>query len=124
MKVKFGINMRHFCKEHESLVSSECPSQDLLDYHLEKLKWLQHERLIHLIVLFLTVITFLLMLLLTVLWEEGATYLFAVDAILAVLLIFYFVHYFFLENTVQRWYVIAMSMISELSKDLTISIDF
>ena len=35
--------------------------------------------------------------------------------LLAVLLGFYFYHYFFLENTVQRWYEMLDEMNAELS---------
>ena len=60
---RFGLNMRRWAAQHESyidtaLMQGEAP-QRLLDWHLRKLQWLQHERLIHLIVLFITIALFL-----------------------------------------------------------------
>ena len=75
---------------------------------------LQHERLIHLIVTVMVVITELFALALVLLHPDvvgipGAV----VVLLLAVLLGFYFYHYFFLENTVQRWYRILDEMNKE-----------
>jgi hypothetical protein len=36
---------------------------------------------------------------------------------MAILLGFYFCHYFFLENTVQRWYVIADQLRAQINED-------
>lgn len=46
---RFGLNMRRWAAQHESyidtaLMQGEAP-QRLLDWHLRKLQWLQHERL-------------------------------------------------------------------------------
>ena len=104
---KFGINMKQYCREHETRVTSSAPSQELLEEHLHMIQRLQHERFIHLIVLVMVVFVELFIVDLTVLHPEtnplAAVMMFA----LAVLLLFYFYHYFFLENTVQRWYKIA-----------------
>ena len=107
----FGINMKKWCKEHEEEVLSALAegniSAELLRDHEKKLAWLQHERLVHLIVTVMTVIAELFLLDLTILHPE----LGIIPALLmlgvAILLGFYFFHYFFLENTVQRWYRLA-----------------
>ena len=60
---RFGINVKKWCREHESDVSKKLAETNdaeklraLLAYHEKRLSWLMHERLIHLIVLFITVI--------------------------------------------------------------------
>lgn len=111
---RWGIHMKRWCREHEKAVRAalEAGQADLglLEKHLEKLRWLQHERLVHLIVTVMTVLAELLAVWLTLTKPELAPYSAAVVVLLAVLLGFYFYHYFFLENAVQRWYVLAERM--------------
>ena len=115
---RYGINMKRWCREHERSVTEalEAGREDmlLLENHLEKLRWLQHERLVHLIVTVMTVMAELLAVWLTLTKPELAPYSAAVVLLLAVLLGFYFYHYFFLENSVQRWYVLAERMMGSL----------
>lgn len=103
----FGINIKKYCRDHEAYLASAAPTQELLDLHLQKIRWLQHERLVHLIVTVMVVIIELFVIGLTLLHPEFGVWPAVIMLGLAVLLIFYFYHYFFLENTVQRWYVIA-----------------
>lgn len=108
---RFGVPMRRFCREHEEQLAlrleREGPSRELLDWHLEKLHWLQHERLVHLIVLCLTAGAELFCADLALLHPELNPAAALVMAGLAILLGCYFVHYFFLENTTQHWYRLA-----------------
>ena len=107
MKDRFGINMKRYCREHEAMIAAAPASTEALERHMEMLRRLQHERLIHLIVLALTCIAELFAVDLALLHSETVP-LSAVAVLgLAILLGFYFYHYFFLENTVQRWYRIA-----------------
>lgn len=49
----FGINIRAWCKEHEKYIEDHKDNMNpnkLLRRHEEKLRFLQHERLVHLIV--------------------------------------------------------------------------
>lgn len=112
-KDTFGINMKQYCRDHEARITQTAPSKELLDEHLRKLKWLQHERLVHLIVTVMVVIIELFVIGLTLLHPEFGIWPAIVMLGLAVLLIFYFYHYFFLENTVQRWYRIADELSSK-----------
>jgi hypothetical protein len=96
--------------EHEKLLQSSSPSPALLSLHLEKLRWLQHERLIHLIVVVMTVFIELFLVDLVVLHPDTNPLAAVLMLGFAVLLGFYFWHYFFLENTVQSWYRIAEEM--------------
>ncbi len=114
MDDRFGINIKRYCREHEAAVRSQPATPALLEQHLRRLRWLQHERLVHLIVLVMTVLTELFAVDLAVLHPDTNPLAAAVMLLLAVLLAFYFRHYFFLENTVQRWYKLA----DRLQRDL------
>ncbi len=107
MQDKYGINMRRYCRAHEAMLASAAASQEMMALHLEKLHWLQHERLVHLVVLVMTAIAELFTVDLAVLHPETNPLAAIVMLALAVLLAFYFAHYFFLENTVQHWYRLA-----------------
>ena len=110
MNDRFGINMKKWCKEHESYISEASPSEELLNLHKEKIRILQHERLVHLIVTVMVVFAELYVVDLVLLHPELGVVPAVVMLGLAILLGFYFYHYFFLENTVQRWYKIADEM--------------
>ena len=103
----YGINMKKYCREHEAYVARAPRDDALLELHLERLRWLQHERLAHLIVLAMTAVAELFFLALSLLNTAAFPLAAVLTLFLAVLLLFYFLHYFFLENTVQRWYLIA-----------------
>lgn len=107
MNDKFGINIKRYCRAHEDAMRAGPPTRALLERHREKLRWIQHERLVHLVVLVMAVIATLFAVDLAVLHPETNPVAALVMLVLAVLLAFYFWHYFFLENTVQRWYRLA-----------------
>ena len=104
MTDRFGINIKQYCREHESALRNGKTS---LEQHLEKLRWLQHERLVHLIVVVMVVVAELFVVDLAILHPETNPLAGIAMLVLAVLLGFYFYHYFFLENTVQRWYKLS-----------------
>ena len=79
--------------------------------------WIQHERLVHLIVLVLTCIAELFVVDLALLHPETNPLAGIMMLAMAILLGFYFCHYFFLENTVQRWYVIADQLRAQINED-------
>ena len=116
----FGINMKRFCRDHEAEVARALEgggdTAEALKLHLEKLKWLQHERLIHLIVVVLTALAELFCVDLTVLHPDTNPVAALCMLGLAVLLGFYFIHYFFLENTTQRWYRMAERLMERCNK--------
>ena len=114
----FGINMKQYCRGHEEMVRAALRENGatpaLVALHKEKIAMLQHERLIHLIVTELVVIAELFALDLVLLHPDVVGIPGAVAVlVLAVLLGFYFYHYFFLENTVQRWY----RLLDEMNKE-------
>jgi len=93
-----------FIQDHDETLAKAVFDKDFLAFHLTQIKFLQHERLIHLLVtLFISfcLLTFLvLFLFLNLFW------FLIVFVILVALTIFYFFHYYKLENTVIRWYFI------------------
>lgn len=104
--------MTKYMKNHERYIREQLKNKDnieqLLAYHLRQISWLQHERLIHLCVLMLVTLIFFA----CVIFILFKTILFInlLAVILGVLEMFYLLHYFRLENTVQRWYKIANNM--------------
>lgn len=119
-KDTFGINMRQYCRDHESTVCravlDRSVTSELIDLHREKIRILQHERLVHLIVTVMVVFVELFAVNLTLLHHELGIYPALVMLGFAVLLGFYFRHYFFLENTVQRWYRLLDEMESTIKE--------
>ena len=107
MQDRFGINVKRYCRDHEKRMTSLPPSQALLEQHLQKLEWMQHERLVHLIVLVMTTLAELFTVDLALLHPETNPMAAMIMLCLTVLMAFYFAHYFFLENTVQHWYRLA-----------------
>ncbi len=74
---------------------------DVIRFHLRKIKFFQHERLIHLLVtLFYGLFSFLFTAAICL-----SKLFIPVAAILYIFLLFYIFHYFFLENAVQYMYV-------------------
>ena len=97
---QFSAYGKQFSASAEPLLTPE----ELLRLHRTKIRYLQHERLIHLIVLVMTVFGELFTVALVLALPETFPYsLIAMYGVL-ILLAFYFRHYFLLENTVQHWY--------------------
>lgn len=105
---RYGINVKKYCAEHERYILSRLETDDalgaLLIFHALKISWLQHERLVHLIVLFMISVLFFFSVGLSV--ALGNPFVLVLVAIVLVLLGAYIRHYFFLENTVQHWYTL------------------
>ncbi len=119
---RYGINVKKWCKEYETHLRdalSDDPSPDeltqLYALHEKRLSWLMHERLIHLIVTFITVILVIFSMSLILFLPETIMFSVPMFLITFVLLFFYIRHYFFLENTVQQWYLICQEIESSLS---------
>lgn len=119
---RYGIHMARYIREHERYMRGRLEQsgdrQTLLDYHLQKIGWLQHERLIHLIVTALVAVLLLFLYGLALL-TGGQPLVIALLAGAAVLFVAYLVHYFRLENAVQRWYQIADPLIRQKIEDET-----
>ena len=102
--------MKKYFQEHEKnvknfLAKPNHSAAELLARHEIFLSRLQHERLIHLLV----TLTFGLMTLLVILMYllSPAWPLIFLALIFLIMSSAYVRHYYFLENTTQRWYVLA-----------------
>ena len=111
--------MTKYCREHEAAVIEALDkhqvTEEMLAEHKEKISMLQHERLVHLIVTVMSVGVELFAVYLVLLHIELGIGTAIFMLAFAILLVFYFKHYFFLENTVQKWYVLKDEMKRELS---------
>jgi cell division protein FtsW (lipid II flippase) len=101
--------MTAYMKRHEryilEMLGKNLPGdalKELLEYHDKQITWLQHERTVHLLtMLFVCLFTLLCL---------GFTYAtpsppaMVLCAILGILTLAYIIHYYRLENGVQRWY--------------------
>jgi hypothetical protein len=104
--------MEAYLRRHEALVRGRLASAGegvdwpgLLRFHRAQIGYLQHERLVHLLVTLFFGLSALLTLLFLVVHPHvpiGVLLL-----LLLVLLVPYLVHYYRLENGVERWYRLA-----------------
>ena len=89
-----------YIKEIDNLIKNNKINKDIIDNHLIKINFFQHERLIHLIVTIFYALLFLMFMALGFIHYI----FFIIDAILLVFIICYIIHYFHLENGVQYLY--------------------
>ena len=95
------IYLHDYIKEIDSLLSSNKKiTKDIIEKHLIKINFFQHERLIHLLV------TLFYGLLFIIFCALGIVHFmfYPIAIILLIFLLFYVVHYFRLENGVQYMY--------------------
>ena len=121
MKKSYGINVRKWCKEHECEVERQTVSSSGIHElyrirfeHAKKLRWLMHERIVHLIVLLIVVLLLMFSIFLLVCAPDTAPASIPMCIIVFILTCFYVRHYFFLENTVQKWYMIDEDLTSKI----------
>lgn len=76
--------------------------QELLEYHDKQIQWVQHERLAHLITMLFVCFFALLVLGFTIVTPTLPCMI--LSALLIVLALAYVIHYYRLENGVQKWY--------------------
>ncbi len=81
--------------------------------HVEMISIIQHERLIHLMVTIFVGIVMSLSFFITILTEK--IYLLILDLPLLILFVAYLIHYRFLENTTQKWYLLTEKIKENLS---------
>ena len=92
-----------YMKEIESLIKNKKVSKKDIDLLLVKIKFFQHERLIHLIVTSLVAILLIISFLYTILMPTLGLIL--LTSMFILLVVPYIVHYYFLENNVQKLYI-------------------
>ncbi|MBP3309296.1 MAG: hypothetical protein J6L05_00580 [Ruminococcus sp.] len=86
----------------------------ILAEHKDKIAFIQHERIVHFLVtmMFALILTIFIS---ALLFTENLMLLLLVTIII-VLLGFYIKHYYFLENTVQKMYVVYDEMLAKQSQ--------
>ena len=106
----YGINIMKYISQHEMYIreqlNTDCNYADLLKYHNKKLQWVQHERLVHLLVTMLVAIFFMFLFGMLMLIKYNLPVMLLLT-IVTILLIAYIFHYFRLENKVQHWYKLS-----------------
>jgi len=102
------MSLTRFVKEHDRYVRSEKASPELIAYHREQIAFVQKEREVHLRV----TLAFALFALLTAGFAYALESLGAwlLTGLFLLLLIPYVLHYFLLENAVQRWHFLLLEM--------------
>lgn len=112
---KFGIDVLKQAgiweNEFRVELAAGKPAAEVYTLFVERLKWLQHERLVHLLVLMMTV-TALLITFGAALYVPEKALVWILILILSVLSGAYVLHYFRLENLVQRWYLIETEILN------------
>lgn len=94
---------------------SKCSSlrelEKLLAEHMDKIAFMQHERIVHFLVtmMFAIILTILIC---ALLFTQNLAVLLLVT-IMVVLIAFYIKHYYFLENTVQKMYKVYDEMLAK-----------
>lgn len=112
--------MYKYMMEHEAYIKKLLMSEEQQDwvriqeYHRAQIEFMQHEREVHLIIT-LTFALFLLGSIVTAILIEEILFI-VLSFILLVVELFYIVHYFRLENGVQRWYSLYNQIEDKLSK--------
>ncbi len=89
-----------YIKEIDNKLENNKNSKSLKEEHLVKINFFQHERLIHLIV----TLSFALLTLVSILISKYYCSFIFITIVLLICLIFYIVHYYYLENGVQYLY--------------------
>jgi ABC-type polysaccharide/polyol phosphate export permease len=99
-------------KRHEGYVNAMLDKnlsgeqgRELLAFHIRKIQWMQHERLAHLITMLFACLFFLLAFGFTIMTLSLPSMI--LTAVLMALSVAYIIHYYRLENGVQRWYNLA-----------------
>jgi hypothetical protein len=104
-----GDVMIDYMKQHELYIQEMLGKnldgealRDLLRYHDKQIQWMQHERLAHLITMLLVCLFALLSMGFTLL--NPTIPCFILSGLLISLSVAYVIHYYRLENGVQKWY--------------------
>ncbi len=94
---------RYLSEINEKLKNKETKGwKIILVHHRETIKFLQHERLIHLLVTLAFAINFVVVTMFVLIYPQAILLL--IDGLILILLVPYIFHYFKLENGVQKLY--------------------
>jgi uncharacterized membrane protein len=102
-------------REHQALLEEDRSDADFLSYHLKQIGFLQHERLVHLLVMLFVIFCMLTFMALFLFLD---IFLFLIICILLLILtLFYVFHYYRLENTVIAWYFVYNDRIKQARRE-------
>lgn len=111
--------MYKYLLEHERWITGLLKSEEdrdwftVRDYHMAQIGFMQHERFVHLIVTLVFALILLASIAATVIYPVWQLLL--IDTILTVVETIYIIHYYRLENGVQRWYRIYQQICSRIT---------
>ena len=111
---EYLTNYMKYIQEKLEKCSSLSDTEEVLKEHLDKIAFMQHERIVHFLVTMLFSIVLAVFVAILV-FTPNIPSLILVTIIL-VLLGFYIKHYYFLENTVQKMYRVYDSILEKQSK--------
>lgn len=104
--------MIDYMKKHENYVTEMLKKnlnredlKELLAFHDKQIQWMQHERFVHLIVMLFVCLFSLLSFGFTLTRASMPSMILSV--LLLILSAAYLIHYYRLENNVQKWYLIS-----------------
>jgi Flp pilus assembly protein TadB len=103
--------MDKYLKSHIKLIEDKLKKpekgidwRDLLEFHRARIGFLQHERLIHLLITLFFGLLFILLVLAVLAF--GSVWLTLLVSLVAIMLVAYVWHYYLLENGVQKLYLL------------------
>jgi len=113
--------MIDYMRKHESFVREALDKNpdaaglaSLLEYHNKQLEWMQHERIVHLLVMLFVCLFMLLS------WGfaiiNTSMPVIALALLLLILSVAYIIHYYRLENGVQKWYLLSNAIKQRLER--------
>lgn len=108
---EYLTNYMKYISDKLEKCSDENELKDILSEHLDKIAFMQHERIVHFLVTFMFAVI-LCIFMCAFIFSENIMLLLLVTIIM-VLLAFYIKHYYFLENTVQEMYKIYDKMLEK-----------
>lgn len=112
-KDRLGVDMMKQAAKWQQQFRDEIaagrPEEQVRASYLEKLRWLQHERMIHLMVTMMTVMVFVFSIILAMLKPEALT-VWLLTILMAMMTVAYLMHYFKIENLTQRWYLLEKEL--------------
>ena len=91
--------MQNYIKEIENKLKKEINKKDLEELK-DKITFFSHERIVHMFIMLFCILILLIFVILTL---QNIKFL-LITVILMILNIFYIIHYYFLENSVQYLY--------------------
>jgi len=107
--------MINYMKRHEryirEMLEKNLPAEavrDLLKYHDKQIRWMQHERMAHLMTMLFVCLFALLSLGYTLLHPTMPGFI--LSGLLIILSAAYLIHYYRLENRVQKWYRLSVEI--------------